>query len=50
MDGVEREVSWQKDAPEAPLRFFDDASSETRLNAGPIWIVALPSLDNLTVK
>jgi hypothetical protein len=50
MDGVEREVSWQKDAPEAPLRFFDDPSSETRLNAGPIWIVALPSLDNLTVK
>lgn len=50
MDGVEREVTWRKDAPEAPLRFFDDASNETRLNAGPVWIVALPSLDNLTVK
>jgi hypothetical protein len=49
MDGVEREVTWRKDAPEAPLRFFDD-SDETQLNAGPIWIVALPSLDNLTVK
>jgi hypothetical protein len=50
LDGVEREVTWRKDAAEAPLRFFDDASTETRLNAGPVWIVALPSLDNLTVK
>jgi hypothetical protein len=49
MDGVEREITWRKDAPEAPLRFFD-GDSETQLNAGPIWIVALPSLDNLTVK
>ena len=48
-DGIEREVTWRKDAPEAPLRFFDD-STETQLNAGPVWIVALPSLDNLTVK
>ncbi|HEU5099648.1 MAG TPA: DUF3048 domain-containing protein [Roseiflexaceae bacterium] len=50
MDGIEREVTWRKEAPEAPLRFFDDASTETRLNAGPVWIVALPSLNNLTVK
>ena len=49
MDGVEREVTWRKDAPEAPLRLFED-STETQLNAGPVWIVALPSLDNLTVK
>jgi hypothetical protein len=49
MDGVEREVTWRKDAPEAPLRFFED-SSETKINAGPVWIVALPSLENLTVK
>jgi hypothetical protein len=49
MDGVEREVTWRKDAPEAPLRLFD-GSAETQLNAGPVWIVALPSLDNLTVK
>jgi hypothetical protein len=49
MDGIEREVTWRKDSPAAPLRFFDD-STETQLNAGPVWIVALPSLDNLTVK
>jgi hypothetical protein len=49
MDGIEREVTWRKDAPAAPLRFFED-STETQLNAGPVWIIALPSLDNLTVK
>lgn len=49
MDGIEREVTWRKETPAAPLRFFED-STETQLNAGPIWIVALPSLDNLTVK
>ncbi len=49
MDGIEREVTWRKDSPEAQLRLFDD-STETQLNAGPVWIVALPLLDNLTVK
>jgi hypothetical protein len=49
MDGVEREVTWRKDSPAAALRFFDD-STETQLNSGPVWIVALPSLDHLTVK
>jgi Protein of unknown function (DUF3048) N-terminal domain/Protein of unknown function (DUF3048) C-terminal domain len=49
MDGIEREVTWRKDAPEAPLRFFA-GSAETQLNAGPVWIVVLPSLDNLTVR
>jgi hypothetical protein len=49
MDGIEREVTWRKDAPAAQLRLFD-GSDETPLNAGPIWIVALPSLDNLTVR
>jgi hypothetical protein len=48
-DGIEREVTWRKDAPQAQLRLFD-GDTETQLNAGPIWIVALPSLDNLTVK
>ncbi len=48
MDGIEREVTWRKDTPAAPLRFFED-SIETQLNAGPVWIIGLPSLDNLTV-
>jgi len=48
-DGVERTVTWRKDAPEAPLGFFDEAGVEVRFNAGPIWIAAVPSLENLTV-
>jgi len=50
MDGIEREVTWRKDAPEAPLGFYDAAGAEVRFNAGPIWIVALPALDNLMVS
>jgi hypothetical protein len=49
VDGVEREVAWHKDAPEAQLGFFDASGDEVRFNAGPIWIVALPSLENLAV-
>jgi hypothetical protein len=50
MDGVEREVTWRKDAAEAPLAFYEATGEEVRLNAGPIWIVALPSLENLSVS
>jgi hypothetical protein len=49
IDGIEREVTWRKDAPEAQLGFYDAGGAEVLFNAGPIWIVALPSLDNLTV-
>ncbi|KPV49920.1 hypothetical protein SE17_29915, partial [Kouleothrix aurantiaca] len=49
-DGIEREVTWQKDAAASPLGFFDADGSEVKLNAGPGWIVAVPSLDNLTVE
>jgi DUF3048 family protein len=50
MDGVERAAKWSKPATESPLRFYDASGDELRLNAGPVWIVALPSLDNLTVE
>jgi hypothetical protein len=49
-DGVEREVDWQKDAPAAPLSFYEVSGDEVQFNAGPIWIAAIPTLDNLTVK
>ncbi|MBK9941857.1 MAG: DUF3048 domain-containing protein [Kouleothrix sp.] len=49
-DGIEREVTWRKDAAAAPLGFFDADGSEVRFNAGPIWIAAVPALDNLTVS
>jgi hypothetical protein len=50
MDGVEREVLWRKSTPEAPLGFFEAGGAEVQLNAGSVWIVALPELDNLTVE
>jgi hypothetical protein len=50
MDGVERAAKWRKPATESPLRFYDALGDEVRLNAGPVWIVALPSLENLTVE
>ncbi len=50
LDGIERELTWRKPEPTAPLRFYDADGEEVRFNAGPIWIVALPSLENLTVK
>lgn len=49
MDGVEIEITWHKNAPEEPLQFFD-GDQEVSFNAGPIWIAAIPSLDNLTVQ
>ncbi|HEU5089234.1 MAG TPA: DUF3048 domain-containing protein [Roseiflexaceae bacterium] len=50
LDGVEREVTWRKDTPEAPLLFLDSNGQEVRFNPGRIWIVALPSLDNLATS
>jgi hypothetical protein len=50
MDGVEREVTWQKGAPEDRLLFLDASGNEIAFNAGQIWIVALPSLENLTIS
>ena len=50
MDGVEREVMWRKPAESAPLALLDPSGEEVRFNAGPVWIVALPSLENLTVE
>ena len=49
-DGAERTVTWRKDSAEAQLGFFDDSGAEVRFNAGPIWIVVVPDIGNLTVK
>jgi hypothetical protein len=48
-DGIEREMFWSKESAAAPLRFFDAEGQEIAFTAGPIWIAAVPSLDNLTV-
>jgi hypothetical protein len=49
LDGVARDATWRKDSAAGPLGFYADDGTEIRLNAGPVWIVALPSLDNLKV-
>jgi hypothetical protein len=50
LDGVEREVTWSKGSAEEQLTFIDGSGEEVQFNPGQIWIVALPSLDNLTVS
>jgi Protein of unknown function (DUF3048) N-terminal domain/Protein of unknown function (DUF3048) C-terminal domain len=50
MDGVERAAKWRKPRAAEPLSFYDASGDELHLNAGPVWIVALPALDNLTVQ
>jgi hypothetical protein len=49
-DGAVREITWRKDSASAPLRFYTADGAEAQMNAGQIWVVALPSLNNLTVK
>lgn len=50
LDGVEREVTWSKPSDVAPLILLDQNGAEVALNAGPVWIVALPALENLVVE
>jgi hypothetical protein len=50
VDGIEREITWRKDTPESPLLFLDASNQEIQFNIGQIWIVALPTLDNLKVS
>jgi hypothetical protein len=49
-DGMVREITWRKSSAAAPLRFYIADDQEVQLNAGQVWIVALPSLGNLSVK
>ena len=49
-DGAIHEITWQKDSPAAPLRFYTINGQEVQFNAGQIWIVALPAIGNLSVK
>jgi hypothetical protein len=49
-DGQSTEITWRKPSAAEPVRFYNADGSELRLNAGPVWLVALPALDNLTVE
>jgi Protein of unknown function (DUF3048) N-terminal domain/Protein of unknown function (DUF3048) C-terminal domain len=50
VDGAEREVTWTKPSPDEPLIFVDSAGEEIRFNPGALWIIAIPSLDNLSIS
>lgn len=49
LDGQRSEVTWRKASASEQVRFYGADGNELRLNAGPVWIVAVPSLDNVTV-
>jgi hypothetical protein len=50
MDGRMVEGTWRKGAGFAQLQFFGGDGKEIALNAGPVWVAAIPSLRNLTVE
>lgn len=49
-DGTMIEATWRKDAGFAQLRFYAADGSEVPMNPGPVWIAAIPSMDNLSVE
>ncbi|NNJ08873.1 DUF3048 domain-containing protein [Chloroflexales bacterium ZM16-3] len=49
-DGTMIEATWHKDAGFAQLRFYAADGSEVPMNPGPVWIAAIPFMDNLTVE
>jgi hypothetical protein len=49
-DGVAREITWSKESAAAPLRFFFPDGSEAPMNAGQVWVTALPALGNVSVR
>lgn len=49
-NGSLQEATWRKDSESAPLRFYDQSNAEIVFPAGPIWIAAMPSLDNVSYQ
>ncbi len=50
IDGKMISATWRKGAGFAQLRLYAANGSEIRLNPGPTWIAAIPSLENLSVE
>jgi hypothetical protein len=50
IDGVQQAITWRKESANTQLRFFKVDGSEVQFNPGQIWVAAVPSLANLTVK
>jgi hypothetical protein len=50
-DGRMIEATWRKPAGFAQLQLYTNADgAEAELNAGTVWIAAIPSLENLVVE
>ncbi len=49
-NGSMQEATWRKDSESGPLRFYASDTSEIVFPAGPIWIAAMPSLDNVSYE
>ncbi|MEI7768574.1 MAG: DUF3048 domain-containing protein [Chloroflexales bacterium] len=49
-DGTVTEATWRKDAGFTQLRFYAADGAEVPMNPGPVWIAAIPSMDNLSVE
>ncbi|WP_205701383.1 DUF3048 domain-containing protein [Herpetosiphon llansteffanensis] len=49
-NGSMQAATWRKASESAPLRFYDSAEAEIIFPAGPIWIAAMPSLENVTYE
>lgn len=43
-------ATWSKQAPAAPLRFYDSEGSEVRFAQGSIWIAGIPTFDRLSIR
>lgn len=50
LDGHAYAGHWRKPAVAWPLRFYYADDTEVMFNVGPVWIVALPDLGNLTIE
>jgi Protein of unknown function (DUF3048) N-terminal domain/Protein of unknown function (DUF3048) C-terminal domain len=50
LDGIEREVIWNKPSAEEALIFTDASGAEVLFNPGPLWIVAVPAIENVKVS
>jgi Protein of unknown function (DUF3048) N-terminal domain/Protein of unknown function (DUF3048) C-terminal domain len=50
IDGVQIDITWQKENASSVLRFYVADGSEVTFNRGQIWISAVPNLGNVTVK
>lgn len=50
IDGNDIAITWTKETPTSPLRFYLADGSEAQLNAGQVWIAAVPLIGNVSVK